>query len=203
MKLLIASGNPHKVEEIVDIIQPLAPQAEILSLKDMYDDVPDIPETGNTFEANSLQKAEWLRSRRNCWVLADDSGLEVDALNGAPGVYSARYAGSPCDDEANNKKLLHEITDVSADERTARYRCVITLLSPEGEAFVFDGACEGAIGTAPRGSKGFGYDPLFTPAGYDATFGELGNEVKRSISHRSEALRKMAERAQKIFTGRE
>ncbi|MGM0461430.1 MAG: RdgB/HAM1 family non-canonical purine NTP pyrophosphatase [Fibrobacterota bacterium] len=190
MKLIIASANAHKVAEITELI-PQNSDLNILSLKDVYSPVPDIPETGTTFEENSIQKAEWVRRREQCWVLADDSGLEVDALNLRPGIYSARYAGTPCDDKKNNRKLLEEMAGVPAQNRTARYRAVITLLSPEKTPFIYTGVCEGHIQSRPMGAGGFGYDPLFIPRGYTQSFGELAPEIKQKISHRSMALEKL------------
>ncbi|ERP39090.1 RdgB/HAM1 family non-canonical purine NTP pyrophosphatase [Chitinivibrio alkaliphilus] len=194
MNLIIASGNQHKVREIRDYLSPRIPALQISSLRDLYSSVPDIPETGTTFEENSLQKARWLYAKHSGWIIADDSGLEVNALQGAPGVYSARYAGEPCNDSANNAKLLSELSGVAPEKRTARYRAVITLLSPENKAHTFSGSCEGTIAETPSGTEGFGYDPLFIPTGYTRSFAELGDKIKEKISHRSSALRAMAEK---------
>ncbi len=199
MKLLVATGNAGKVKEIKEILSSIIPDTEIVSLKDIYDPVPEIPETADTFEENCLQKAEWLRSRQECWVLADDSGLEVDFLNGAPGVYSARYAGEPSDSIKNMDKLLKELTGVPAEKRSARFRCVMALMSPSGESWVMNGSCEGTIQAEKSGTEGFGYDPLFVPVGYDKTFAELGKEIKNGISHRGMALRLLSEKITEIF----
>jgi len=199
MKLIVASGNAGKVKEIREILTPILPNAEVLSLKDIYSPVPDIPETADTFEGNSYQKAEWLRSRQECWVLADDSGLEVDALNGAPGIYSARFAGEPSDSIKNMEKLLVDIADIPMEKRTARFQCVMVLLSPEGKKWAVQGTCEGSIQTEQSGVEGFGYDPLFVPTGYDKTFAELGKEIKNTISHRGKALQQLTDIMQEIF----
>ncbi len=199
MKLIVASGNAGKVKEIREILETVLPDGEVLSLKDIYDPVPDIPETADTFEGNSFQKAEWLRSRQNCWVLADDSGLEVDALNGAPGIYSARFAGEPSDSIKNMEKLLVDIKDVPQEKRTARFQCVMVLLSPEGKKWVVQGSCEGSIQMEQSGVEGFGYDPLFVPTGYDKTFAELGKEIKNGISHRGKALALLSDTLKELF----
>jgi len=199
VKLIVATGNSGKVKEITDILSSILPDTEVLSLKDIYDPVPDIPETESTFEANCLLKAEWLRSRQNCWVLADDSGLEVDFLQGDPGVFSARYAGEPSNAERNMIKLISELHGVPLEQRNARFRCVMALMSPEGKSWVVEGDCEGHIQLERSGSEGFGYDPLFVPIGFDQTFAELGKEIKNRISHRAKALRHLSETLQEIF----
>jgi len=199
MKLLVATGNAGKVAEISDILSTIIPNTEILSLKDIYENIPNIPETAETFEENCLMKAEWLRLRQNCWVLADDSGLEVDALEGAPRVYSARYAGEPTNSIKNMDKLLIELNGVPMEKRTARFRCVISLMSPTGESWVVSGSCEGHIQLEKSGTEGFGYDPLFVPFDFDKTFAELGKEIKNRISHRAIALRHLEEKITEIF----
>lgn len=199
MRLIVASGNAGKVKEIREILETVAGDAEVLSLKDIYNPVPDIPETADSFEGNSYQKAEWLRSRQNCWVLADDSGLEVDALDGAPGIYSARYAGEPSDSGRNMDKLLEELGDLPLEKRTARFQCVMVLLSPEGEKWSVQGTCEGHIQMEKSGVEGFGYDPLFVPEGYDKTFAELGKEIKNGISHRGKALKQLSEKLSELL----
>lgn len=200
MKLIVASGNAKKVKEIKEILDTIIPNAEILSLKDVYDPVPEIPETGVSFFENSYMKGDWVNSREKCWVLADDSGLQVDALDGAPGIYSARYAGEPCDDAKNNAKLLDALKDVPTENRTARFRCVMTLFSPEGEPFGFNGKCEGKIITERQGEGGFGYDPLFVPNGYEHSFAELGSDIKNTISHRANALMLLKGKLQELFS---
>ena len=151
-------------------------------------EAPEVEETGTTFLANATLKAVAISRLAGGLVLADDSGLEVDALDGAPGVYSARYAGEGADDAANNARLLENLAGVPASERTARFRCVM-VVARDGEVLAdFDGSVEGRIIEAPRGDHGFGYDPLFVPDGHDATFAELGAEIKNGMSHRARAL---------------
>lgn len=183
MKLLIATGNAHKLREIRQIFN--LPGLDILGM-DSFPDAPEVVEDGETFEANAVKKAITLCRETGLWTLADDSGLEVDALDGAPGVYSARYAGEHGDYLANNNKLLDELAGVG--DRTARFRCAIALASPGGDVRVVESSCEGRIGYEPRGSEGFGYDPLFIPDGYDVTFSEMSAENKNAISHRGKAL---------------
>lgn len=202
MTIVIATRNAHKVDEIRQI---LGSQIRFLCLRD-FPDAPECVEDADTFEGNSRKKAthlaRWLAKGHelpsDTYVLADDSGLEVDALNGAPGVHSARFAAddktkgnSP--DADNNAKLLRLLKDVPLEKRTARFRCVLAFASLQQptNAPVFDGACEGRIGFAPSGSHGFGYDPLFTPDGYNQSFGELGESEKNKLSHRAKALAKL------------
>lgn len=188
-KLLLATNNRGKVKEIIPLLDGIA--AEVICLADMENRV-EIEETEETFEGNAVLKAETLFRTAGITTLADDSGLEVDALNGSPGIYSARFAGENATDEDNNKKLLEQLRDVPMDKRTARFRCVMALTGAEG-TFTFDGTVEGRIADKPSGSRGFGYDPLFIPDGYSKTFAALGLDVKKSISHRTRALRKVAE----------
>ncbi len=188
MKLVIATRNKHKLEEIREIFR--IPELEIVSALD-YPDVPDVVEDGTTFEANAIKKAVTLAKATGLWALADDSGLEVDALNGEPGVYSARYAGEPASYPANNRKLLKALAN--SENRRARFRCVIALSGPDGRTRTVDGRCEGAIGFEERGQNGFGYDPLFIPDGHRQTFAELESGAKHAISHRGRALRKAQE----------
>ena len=183
MKLVIATRNKHKLEEIREIFH--IPGLEVVSAFD-FPHVPDVVEDGETFEANAVKKAVSLARATGLWSLADDSGLEVDALGGAPGVYSARYAGEPVSYPANNRKLLKELK--STRNRRARFRCVIALSSLGGEARTVEGRCEGVIAHEERGQKGFGYDPLFVPEGYTTTFAEMDGESKNAISHRGRAL---------------
>ena len=183
MKLLIATRNAHKLKEIRAILE--LPGVEIIGAE-AFPDLPDVVEDKDTFEGNAAKKAVELAAASRLLTLADDSGLEVDALDGAPGVYSARYAGEPSNDAANNRKLLAALDGVT--NRTARFRCAIALATPDGRSQTVDGRCEGRIGFEPRGSAGFGYDPLFIPNGYDQSFGELAADLKHSISHRGAAL---------------
>jgi XTP/dITP diphosphohydrolase len=188
MQIIIASGNTHKVSEFQQLLEGLKLKVESAAV---VGGMPEVEENGQTFAANALLKAEALRalSPETAYVLADDSGLEVDYLQGAPGIYSARYAGADADDAANRKQLLSALSAVAMPERGGRFRCVLCLLSPTGEARYFDGTCAGAITTEASGSEGFGYDSIFIPEGYTETFGELGETVKSRLSHRALAVR--------------
>lgn len=185
MKIVFATNNQHKLSEIRQI---LGDRVEVLSLQDIGCDV-DIPETGTTLEENALQKAQYVYDHYHLDVFADDTGLEVDALDGAPGVYSARYAGGEGhDSEANMTKLLKELNGI--DNRKARFRTVIALIQ-QGEVHEFEGIVNGEIIRERRGGEGFGYDPIFRPDGYELTFAELGTDIKNQISHRSRATKKL------------
>ena len=187
MKIVFATNNKHKLEEIKDI---LGKDFEIVSL-DEIGCHEDIPETGLTLEENARQKSTYIVEHYNHDCFADDTGLEVDALNGEPGVHSARYAeGTDHDSEANMRKLLSKMSNVK--ERTARFRTVISLII-NGVEHQFEGRVEGRIATEKHGTEGFGYDPIFIPEGYDKSFAELGEEVKNQISHRARAVKKLAE----------
>lgn len=207
MKIVFATNNKHKLDEIRDI---LGPSFEVLSLNDLgcHD---DIPETGSTLEENARQKAQYIYDKYHCNVFADDTGLEVEALGGEPGVYSARYAAikdpnaESHDSEANMATLLKELQ--GKDNRNARFRTVIALIltstpptggqggravDVDGRSYLFSGIVEGEIIRERRGGEGFGYDPIFQPKGYDKTFAELGNDIKNKISHRARAVAKLA-----------
>ncbi|MBF1625568.1 MAG: non-canonical purine NTP diphosphatase [Prevotella sp.] len=187
MKIVFATNNKHKLEEIKDI---LGKDFEIVSLAEI-DCHEDIPETGLTLEENARQKSTYIVEHYNHDCFADDTGLEVDALNGEPGVHSARYAeGTDHDSEANMRKLLSKMSNVK--DRTARFRTVISLII-NGVEHQFEGRVEGCIATEKHGKEGFGYDPIFIPEGYDKSFAELGEEVKNQISHRARAVKKLAE----------
>ena len=186
-RLLIATRNSHKTEEIAAILGNSFQVFDLSSLPD----APEVEETGATFQENSLLKAVAISEFSDSLVLADDSGLEVDALGGAPGVYSARYAGAGADDGANNRKLLAELTDVASADRSACFRCAM-VIARSGEILAeFEGTVEGRILEAPHGSGGFGYDPLFVPVGYEQCFAELGPGVKNAMSHRARAMKKV------------
>jgi len=184
-ELIVASHNAHKIEEIRDILKGFP--VRILSLSDLNWNDPLI-EDGSTYYENALKKAKAIADHFGKPTLAEDSGLEVDALFGQPGIYSARYAGERASDEINNRKLLTALQDIPLLHRTARYRCTLVLLCPDGEIHSWEGTCEGLITSCPRGDKGFGYDPLFLIPGYSKTFAELGDEVKNRISHRARAF---------------
>lgn len=185
MRLLIATTNPHKIEEIRAIFS--IPSLELVAPRDLGISA-EVDEDGATFEANAAKKAATLARLSGLWALADDSGLEVESIGNEPGVRSARYAGEPVNYEANNRKLLRAIP--SGATRRARFRCAIALASPQGEVRTVEGECRGSIADAPRGKGGFGYDPLFVPDGYAETFGEMDSALKNNLSHRGAALRK-------------
>ena len=185
-RLVIGSRNPKKLLELRDLLGDLPVELTDLS---PWPDVPDVEETGQTFEENARLKAVGYAKAVGEWVLAEDSGLVVPALNGRPGVYSARYAGRQGDDAANNTRLLAELAPLPDDRRAAYYVCVAALASPAGEvAAVAEGRCNGVIGKEPRGTGGFGYDPLFEVPEYHRTFGELSLRVKQALSHRAKAV---------------
>ena len=196
MQLLIATRNKHKLDEIRAIF--LQPDIELVCALN-YPNVPDVVEDGDTFEANAIKKAVTLAKATGLWSLADDSGLEVNALNGAPGIYSARYAGEPSSYLANNRKLLKELEKTS--NRRARFRCVIALSSPGGRVKTVDERCEGVIAREEHGRQGFGYDPLFVPDGFSQTFAEMDPNIKNSISHRGRALVKAKQEWRSVLAG--
>ena len=183
-KLVVATNNAHKLEEIAAI---LGDEMELFSLKDINCHA-EIPETADTLEGNARQKAMYIYENYGMDCFADDTGLEVEALNGAPGVFSARYAGDGHDSEANMQKLLKELK--GNENRKAQFRTAICLIM-EGKEYLFEGIVKGAIIEEKRGGAGFGYDPIFDPEGYDQTFAELGNDIKNTISHRARAVEKL------------
>lgn len=190
MKIVFATNNKNKLAEIRDM---LGDKIEVMSLADINCH-EDIPETADTLEGNALQKARYVFDKYGMSCFADDTGLEVDALGGEPGVYSARYAGGEGhDSEANMAKLMQKLGD--NDNRKARFRTVIALITSSGDDGVklFEGVAEGDIIREKRGGEGFGYDPIFRPEGYDKTFAELGHEIKNKISHRARAVQKLVE----------
>lgn len=191
-RIVFATNNQHKLQEIREI---LSPEFEIVSLKEIGCH-EDIPETGNTLEENALQKARYVSERYHISCFADDTGLEVEALEGAPGVHSARYAeGTDHDSEANMTKLLRELE--GKENRQARFRTVIALIELGEEetenVHLFEGIVEGHISTERQGTEGFGYDPIFVPEGYEKSFAALGETIKNHISHRARAVKKLAE----------
>lgn len=186
IKLVFATNNANKIREI----QALMPQhIDLLSLEQIGCS-EDIPETAKTIEGNALQKAHYVKENYGYDCFADDTGLEVEALNGAPGVYSARYAGEEKDNQANMNKLLKELEQ--HENRSARFKTVIALILGDKE-YTFPGICEGEILSEKRGDQGFGYDPVFKPTGYSTTFAEMSLEEKSKISHRGRATRKLIE----------
>lgn len=201
MRIVFATNNKHKLDEVRRI---LGKEYKVLSLADI-ECFDDIPETGRTLEENALMKAKYVYERYQCNVFADDTGLEVEALDGEPGTFSARYASikdpnsKSHDSEANMTTLLKELE--GKDNRKARFRTVIALVMKDFSdpaPVLFDGIVEGEIISERRGGEGFGYDPIFQPTGYDKTFAELGNDIKNTISHRARAVKKLGEYLDKV-----
>ncbi|MEX0607812.1 MAG: RdgB/HAM1 family non-canonical purine NTP pyrophosphatase [Balneolaceae bacterium] len=181
-KLVLASQNPHKIEEMRNILKPQG--IEVLSTKD-FPDLKDVVEDAPTLEGNALKKARYVAKETKLPALSDDTGLEVEALGGAPGVYSARYAGEDVTYQDNVLKLLKEMNGVT--NRAAQFRTVVALVDGDDE-FTFEGICRGEILSEQRGEKGFGYDPVFKPQGFSQTFAELESNIKNEISHRGKAI---------------
>ncbi len=190
--MILASRNKGKIREIGEILEKFG--METVSRDDAGIDKFEVEETGETFEENSYIKAKAILDVAGAPTIADDSGIEVDAIGGDPGVYSARFAGPGCTPHDNNVKLLALLKDVPEEKRTARFVSVITMLFPDGEKIVARGECEGKVAFEMRGENGFGYDPLFIPEGYDITFGEMAPEEKNKISHRAKSLFKLEEK---------
>lgn len=184
-EILIATNNKGKAKDFETLFRPLG--ITVLTLQDI-DTAIDVEETGKTFVENAVLKAETVAKLLNKVVIADDSGLEVDALHGEPGVYSARYAGEPSDDEANIDKLLANLASVPQNERQARFKCVLAIAGPSIETTTYSGSCEGVIANARQGTNGFGYDPIFYVPAQQKTMAELTAEEKSAISHRGAAL---------------
>lgn len=186
-RLIVATRNAHKTAEIRSM---LGGKFEVVDAT-AFPHFPEIEETGTTFLENAQLKAEGISRLIDGWVLSDDSGLEVDALDGAPGVWSSSFGGEEGNNEKNNARLMKEMA--GRTDRGARFRCTMVLARDGREQANFSGAVEGTIIDAPRGSEGFGYDPLFIPAGFDRTFSELGDDVKNTLSHRSRALKQITD----------
>jgi len=195
-KLLIATRNAKKKRELQDIMRDW--DIEVLTLDD-FPGLPEVEEDGATFEANAVKKARIVAAASGQVTLADDSGLEVDALEGAPGIYSARFAGLNADDAANNRKLMYLLERIPADRRAARFVCVIAVALPDGQVHTVTGKCEGRIAENSQGEGGFGYDPLFIPQGFSRTFAQLDPAEKHQISHRGQALNKARKLLQAVF----
>jgi len=186
MKILFATANQHKIDEVQQL---LGESFEIITPAQLnYTD--DIPETGDTLEKNALQKARFIFEKFGLSCFADDTGLEIDALNGAPGVYSARYAGDEKNSEANLQLVLKNLQ--GATNRVAQFRCVVALILDRKE-FLFEGKVNGEILLSPKGNQGFGYDPIFRPEGYDCAYAELSMNEKNKLSHRSKAVRQLVD----------
>lgn len=190
MELLVATTNRGKLREIEALLAGAV--SNVLSL-DAFPDLPAVVEDGDTFEENALKKARAVAQATGKPVIADDSGLVVDCLDGRPGVYSARFAGDGATDAENNKRLLKELEGVPPEQRNGAFRCVAAICLPDGSCRTFDGELQGEILDAPRGEGGFGYDPLFLVREYGLTLAELPLETKNNISHRGEALAKLKE----------
>lgn len=189
-EFVIATRNKKKLEEIKRILEGIP--LKLYTLTD-FPDCPEVEEDADTFEGNAIKKTVAVAAFTKKSAIADDSGLEVYALNGAPGVFSARYSGEGADDRKNLVKLLSEMEEVEDEKRGARFVCCIALGFPDGRVEVFEGYVEGKIGRQPTGFNGFGYDPVFYPEGYDTTFAEISAEEKDKLSHRGRALRKLRE----------
>lgn len=199
MEIVVATKNIGKINEIRKALEKI--DVKVLSMDELELEI-DVDEDGKTYSENAIKKAVEVAKKSGKFSLADDSGLEIDALNGRPGINSSRFAGINADDRERNLKILEMMKDVPNGKRGARFRCVMAIATPEGKTFTCEGVCEGGIAEGIRGDKGFGYDPIFIPhlcisAGleYGKTFGELGPEIKNKISHRAKAL----EKAKKIL----
>lgn len=197
MQVLLATANQGKVRELEEML--IGEDIKVLSLSD-FPDYRDIEETGRTFAENALIKARAAFSLAKMVTLADDSGLEVEALNGAPGVFSARFAGEPKDDERNIEKLLSELKGIPQEERTARFRCCLAIVSPKGQEVLTEGEVEGRILPTRKGTGGFGYDPVFYLPQLKKTMAELTLEEKNKLSHRAQAFRKAVPILKDILT---
>ena len=196
-KIIVSSSNKHKIDEIKKILNGL--DVEVLSKDEVGLKDFDVEEDKDTLEGNSIKKAKELSDRINGIIIADDTGLFVDALDGAPGVYSARFAGENATYIDNNNKLLNQLKNVPLEDRTAQFRTVIALVLEDKSIKTVVGTCSGKIGFEPKGENGFGYDPLFIVDGYDKTFAELGEDIKNKISHRANALLKLREVLERVI----
>jgi len=195
-RVVLATHNPHKVEEFRTIVAAARPDVEVIGY-----DGPEPVEDGITFAENALIKARALAAATGLPAVADDSGLAVDVLGGAPGVFSARWAGRHGDDRANLELLLAQLADVPAEHRAARFVCAAALVTPQGDEHVETGTMPGRLLTAPRGSGGFGYDPILQPDGEERSAAELSAEEKNAISHRGEAFRALAPHVARVLAG--
>lgn len=197
LELLVATKNNGKVAELKHLL--LGVPVRLRSLREFVDAV-DVKETGENFKENAALKAQGYASYTRLWSLADDSGLEVEALKGAPGIFSARYGGENATDQEKINKLLRELNKEQNEERFARFVCAMAISDENGEIkFIAEGFCNGRISLEPRGNNGFGYDPIFIPAGFNETFGELSSEIKQQISHRAQASRKIIEYLRDLY----
>ncbi len=190
MKIVLATGNQHKLREFQQI---LATDTLEIVPQSTFPGYPEVVEDGESFEENALKKAREIAAHSGCIAMADDSGLEVDAIEGAPGIYSARYAGEPSSDNRNIALLLENMRHVDTAQRGAQFTCVIAIVTPEGRELIAQGLCRGLITTQPIGSDGFGYDPVFWHEPSNRTFAQLSSVEKNSISHRGCAVRNLRE----------
>jgi XTP/dITP diphosphohydrolase len=189
MELLVATKNAGKIKELTGLLADLPVRLRGLS---EFKNIVEPEETGATFSENAVLKAKYYALRTGLWALADDSGLEVESLGGAPGVFSARYAGESAAYRVKIEKLLREIKSANTENRRARFVCAMAVADETGRIkFLSEGVCDGKIADCPRGTNGFGYDPIFIPKGYLETFGELSDKIKQKISHRSQAIKKI------------
>lgn len=196
-RLVVGSRNKKKLQEIAQLLEPHGIQ--VVGIAD-FADIPEVVEDGDTFAANAAKKAFETATAINEWVLAEDSGLSVDALGGAPGVYSARFSGEGATDERNNQKLLEELAEVAPEKRGAHYTCHVAISSPGGEIrMTEEGTCRGRIIDEARGANGFGYDPYFLIPEFHQTFGELSSAVKNQLSHRARAFQRMTPRLVRLL----
>ncbi len=196
MKAVIATKNRGKLKELQNLLADF--DLQIVPL-DQFDNIGEIEEDGVTFFDNAMKKARTVAERTGLMAIADDSGLEVEALNGRPGVFSARYAGEKASDQENYLKLLQEMKDVPDDKRDAQFRCVIVAYRPDGKWVSAEGICRGRITHAPKGNQGFGYDPIFIPEGDSRTMAQLTQEEKNRISHRGKALLELREKIKQLM----
>ena len=187
-EIIIATKNKGKAKDFEQLLEPMG--YKVLTLHDVAPHM-DVEETGETFEANAILKAEAIAQELQVTVIADDSGLEIDALGGEPGVYSARYSGDEKNDASNIDKVLQKMVQVPDDEKTARFRCVLALASPGKETILFEGTCEGLIINERKGDNGFGYDPIFYVPSLEKTMAEMEPSEKASVSHRGNAIREL------------
>ncbi|MDD5258600.1 MAG: XTP/dITP diphosphatase [bacterium] len=196
MELVLATKNRDKIKEIKHLLRGI--EVKVLSIKD-YPDLPEVREDGDTLRDNAIKKAVTIAKYTGKWALADDTGLAVASLDGAPGVYSARFAGPGCKYIDNNKKLLQLLGDLPLNKRKAQFKCVIALAEPGGKVHTVSGLINGYIGTEIKGRHGFGYDPVFMVPEYGKTFAQLGLKTKNQISHRSKALEKIKKVIQRMI----
>jgi len=200
-RVVLATRNQHKVAELRRILDGTDIDVELVGT-DEFPDLPDVEETGSSFAANAFLKANDVAQRTGLIAIADDSGLCVDALNGMPGIFSARWAGKHGDDAANLRLVLEQLADVPPNRRGAAFHCAAAVATPDGEERVVEGVLDGNLITEPRGSNGFGYDPIFTPRGYVLTTAELTPAEKDAISHRGQAFRALVPVLSQLISGR-